>query len=92
MLTDGKTFNLAAEMIGDFIGADCNANGSPDECDITDGASSDDNDNGIPDECHIASGIPTVSEWETVIIALLLFTAATLRSPRPRVTTAPALQ
>lgn len=92
MLTDGKTFNLAVEMIGDFIGADCNANGSPDECDIADGASLDDNDNEIPDECDIASAIPAVSEWGMVIMALLVLTAATLRLARRRVATAPARQ
>jgi hypothetical protein len=31
---------------------DCNGNGTPDGCDIADGASLDDNGNGIPDECE----------------------------------------
>ncbi|MCX7963895.1 MAG: hypothetical protein N2644_05385 [Candidatus Sumerlaea chitinivorans] len=31
---------------------DCNANGTPDECDITSGTSQDCNANGIPDECE----------------------------------------
>jgi len=33
--------------------ADCNENGIPDECDITDGTSQDCNGNTIPDECDI---------------------------------------
>lgn len=33
------------------ISQDCNNNGLPDECDISDGISSDCNDNDIPDEC-----------------------------------------
>ncbi len=35
---------------------DCNDNGVPDECDITDGTSEDCNSNGVPDECDIADG------------------------------------
>ncbi len=31
---------------------DCNGNGLPDECDISDGTSQDCNENGIPDECE----------------------------------------
>lgn len=31
---------------------DCNANGVPDDCDISNGTSNDDNGNGIPDECE----------------------------------------
>ncbi len=31
---------------------DCNANGTPDACDIASGDSDDDNGNGIPDECE----------------------------------------
>jgi len=33
-------------------GADCNANGIPDECDITSGTSADCNANSVPDECE----------------------------------------
>lgn len=33
-------------------GADCNANGLPDSCDIAEGRSRDSNANGIPDECE----------------------------------------
>lgn len=36
---------------------DCNANGVPDDCDITDGTSLDCNANGIPDECDLLDGI-----------------------------------
>ena len=31
--------------------SDCNENGTPDACDITDGISVDCNENGVPDEC-----------------------------------------
>jgi hypothetical protein len=31
---------------------DCNGNGVPDDCDITDGTSQDVNGNAIPDECE----------------------------------------
>ena len=43
---------------------DCNANGTPDECDIAAGTSSDCNANGVPDECDVllldcnGNGIP----------------------------------
>ncbi len=37
-------------------GSDCNENGLPDECDITDGTSDDENDNGVPDECEEPQG------------------------------------
>lgn len=36
---------------GCLFGADCNENGTPDQCDIRDGRSSDENANGVPDEC-----------------------------------------
>jgi hypothetical protein len=35
---------------------DCNANDSPDECDIASGVSKDCNGNGVPDECDITTG------------------------------------
>lgn len=35
---------------------DCNANGVPDECDLSRGTSNDCNANGIPDECDVTSG------------------------------------
>ncbi len=36
---------------------DCNNNGVPDDCDITEGTSEDCNQNGIPDECDLDEGI-----------------------------------
>lgn len=42
--------------VGCGNGADCNSNGSWDDCDIEAGDSQDCNDNGIPDECDIAQG------------------------------------
>lgn len=54
---------------------DCNGNTTPDECDIAQGTSTDFNGNGIPDVCE---GIPTVSEWGVVAMALLVLTAGTL--------------
>jgi hypothetical protein len=38
---------------------DCNANGSPDACDIAAGVALDCNENGVPDSCDIASGSST---------------------------------
>jgi hypothetical protein len=38
---------------------DCNANGSPDACDIAEGVALDCNENGVPDSCDIASGAST---------------------------------
>jgi len=38
---------------GDPACGDCNGNGVPDECDISDGTSNDCNDNGTPDDCEI---------------------------------------
>ncbi|HUU94503.1 MAG TPA: FG-GAP repeat protein [Phycisphaerae bacterium] len=40
-----------------FATPDCNANGLPDDCDITAGTSADCQLNGAPDECDIAAGI-----------------------------------
>jgi sugar lactone lactonase YvrE len=72
-------------FVGDFHGdaiyrvfADCNENGIPDYQDIAEGTSSDANDNGIPDECESAQGVPTVSEWGTVVMTLLVLTAGTM--------------
>ncbi|MHC4696266.1 MAG: CARDB domain-containing protein, partial [Planctomycetota bacterium] len=39
-----------------LLGNDCNANGIPDECDLTDETSEDCQPNDIPDECDIAAG------------------------------------
>ena len=38
---------------------DCNANGSPDACDLADGTALDCNDNGVPDSCDILTGSST---------------------------------
>jgi hypothetical protein len=42
----------AAYVFAGLSGADCNANGNPDACDIFQGISDDLNANGIPDECE----------------------------------------
>ncbi|MCK4660547.1 MAG: hypothetical protein KAV82_13585 [Phycisphaerae bacterium] len=39
------------EIVAHLRAADCNANGTPDECDLALGTSQDSNGNGIPDEC-----------------------------------------
>jgi len=44
---EGKAYFFAG-----FSGADCNANGNPDSCDIFEGISEDLNENGIPDACE----------------------------------------
>ena len=36
--------------------SDCNATGTPDECDVNDGTSLDCQENGVPDECDIDDG------------------------------------
>ena len=48
----GKTPDTGTAVVFDLLGADCNMNGRPDECDIADGTSEDANGNGIPDECE----------------------------------------
>ncbi|UCE60726.1 MAG: hypothetical protein JSU63_03040 [Phycisphaerales bacterium] len=60
---------------------DCNDNGTPDDCDIINEVSLDANRDGIPDECQ--SGMPTVSEWSLVVLALLILTAGTLAIQMP---------
>jgi len=48
-----------------FVPADCNANGTPDTCDIEGGASADCNANGVPDECEAdcdGDGVPDACE------------------------------
>jgi glucose/arabinose dehydrogenase len=47
--TGGEVFKI---IPGTSSGADCNANGVPDFCDLTNGTSQDANGNGIPDECE----------------------------------------
>ena len=49
---DGQSETTGTAVVFDLLGADCNMNGRPDECDIADGTSEDANDNGIPDECE----------------------------------------
>lgn len=46
---------LEAVVIG---GLDCNANGTPDECDVARGSGPDCNRNGVPDECEAAVPCP----------------------------------
>jgi len=48
----GGSFHHAVEIEADIVGADCNANGSPDACDIASGIEEDDDGNGIPDRCQ----------------------------------------
>jgi glucose/arabinose dehydrogenase len=47
--TGGEVFKIVP---GTASGTDCNANGTPDFCDLTNGTSQDANGNGIPDECE----------------------------------------
>ncbi|MCC7313301.1 MAG: VCBS repeat-containing protein [Planctomycetes bacterium] len=42
-----------SDGIGDVCEVDCNANGTPDDCDIAGGASMDCNSNQVPDECEV---------------------------------------
>ncbi len=73
---DATAFRMTATR------SDCNANGSPDDCDVDGGGSPDDNGDGIPDECETA--IPTVSEWGLVTMTLFMLTAGTLVLGRRR--------
>jgi uncharacterized repeat protein (TIGR01451 family) len=50
--------------LGAPVGADCNWNGIPDECDITSGTSLDCNANGAPDECEIGQAVRLESELQ----------------------------
>jgi glucose/arabinose dehydrogenase len=45
----GEVFKI---VLGSSSGPDCNANGTPDSCDIAQGTSQDTNGNGVPDECE----------------------------------------
>ncbi len=55
---------------------DCNGTARLDQCDIAIGWSLDDNNNGIPDECEV--GIPSVSQWGTVVMTLILVLAGSM--------------
>ena len=48
----GENPTTGAYMFAGLSGANCNANGRSDACDILDGTSDDANGNGIPDECE----------------------------------------
>jgi len=48
----GGSFHHAVEIEADIVGADCNANQSPDACDIASGIEQDIDGNGIPDRCE----------------------------------------
>ncbi len=56
---DVLSYNLALEIVGGTLGADCNENGLPDDCDLA-GGSTDLNGNGVPDECEDCNdnGVP----------------------------------
>ena len=62
---------------------DCNSNGIDDAIDIALETSQDVDDNGIPDECEVAP-IPTVSEWELMVMTLLALTAGAVLFGRRR--------
>ncbi len=56
---------------------DCNTNTIEDACEILDGSELDTNPmNGVPDTCE--AGIPTVSQWGTIVMMLALAAAGTL--------------
>ncbi len=61
---------------------DCNANGVDDASDIFLGILNDANGDGIPDECE--DGIPAVSAWGLVLLALLLLTGTKIYFGRRR--------
>jgi hypothetical protein len=64
------SYHLGIELIGEFIGADCNANSSPDACDIDSGDSLDCNVSGVPDECESFAppeGTPSLDVDETTL-------------------------
>lgn len=52
----GDVCTIAECPAGDPSCQDCNSNGIPDECDLTNGTSQDCNSNGIPDECDLGGG------------------------------------
>ncbi len=70
----GEVFRIVPEF-GPFN--DCNTNTTEDACEILDGSEADVAPmNGVPDTCE--AGIPTVSQWGTVMLTLLLAVAGTL--------------
>jgi hypothetical protein len=76
-ITSGTSQDCNANEVPDVCdlasgaSGDCNGNETPDECDIASGASTDSNGDGVPDECQ-GEGIPAVSQWGLVILALVL--------------------
>jgi hypothetical protein len=62
----------AGQLCAD-IACDCNANGVPDDLDISNGTSRDDNGNGVPDECEQLA-VPAVTNSGRVALALVLLT------------------
>ncbi len=57
-------FNVVKQACEQTI--DCNANGIPDECDISSGVSLDANQNGVPDECETQSEFIVLDKFGAV--------------------------
>ncbi|GMU80234.1 MAG: hypothetical protein AMXMBFR47_01050 [Planctomycetota bacterium] len=60
-------YDLAIEIRAGRVGADCNGNRVPDECDIASGFDGDCNANAIPDSCDIAEGTAVDCDGNGVI-------------------------
>ncbi len=52
----GGVVNILLSEGSDAVSHDCNANQTPDECDIQSGESQDDDGDGVPDECTTCDG------------------------------------
>ncbi len=61
-------WNLQA-VVGS-AGADCNANGVPDDCDIAAGTSLDADGNGVPDECELLPQVFVPDEFPSIQAAI----------------------
>ena len=67
VLPEGN-WNLRA-LVGS-AGADCNANGIPDACDLADGTSIDADGNGVPDECEQVPTVRVPEDFPTIQAAI----------------------
>lgn len=73
-LEDTHVLNIANETLSNiaFRQRDCNGNGQPDSCDISDGSSQDLNANGIPDECECWGDLDLDNDVDLADLAQLL--------------------
>ena len=68
----GEIFKIVPDVPGGIVGADCNANGIDDNCDLVAGTSADVNGNGVLDECECIGDLDADGDTDLSDLATLL--------------------